>query len=164
MNSNSEETNSVDQWTPCEPGTLTQYATARVESGAKASSMKIAGLSLAVACGLVAVIFSSSLFLPNGGDSNAELPYLGGLACTAVVDSMPDYFEGSLDEETHRKTTKHLLDCPACLAKFEKDAAARGKTVDLTLASTGFSPATQWPLQSTTHSSLAVVSWPKVLR
>ncbi len=160
MNASSENQTNVDKWTQCEPGTLTKCAAAaNVQPLASALPMKIAGLSLAVACGLVALMFSSSLWLPAGDSQNTELPYLGGLTCSTVVDSMPEYFGHELDEQTHRKTTKHLIDCPPCLAKFEREAASRGIKVDLTVASADYSPAMDWPADSFTRSSLAVVSW-----
>lgn len=161
MNASSDNETNVHQWNQCEPGTLTKCAAAAVRPRGSASPMKMAGLSLAVACGLVALMFSAPLFLPSGESQNAELPYLGGLSCATVVESMPEYFEDGLDEQTHRQTTKHLLDCPPCLAKFEREAASRGLEVDLTFASVEYAPAMVWPADPLSNSSLAVVSWPR---
>ncbi len=157
MNANFENHSSDEQWTECEPGVLTNYATS-VRPASSVSTLKITGLSLAVACGMVVIIFSSSLWTPKNEVEQAELPFKGGLTCSSVLESMPSYFDANLDAEMHMLTTKHLLDCPPCLAKFEQEAASRGVEVDVTLVSMNYSPIMDWPAPGELYSSLSVVA------
>lgn len=148
MSSRSEES----KWNECQPGMLSNYASATVKPATTLGTTKIAGLSLAVACGIVVLFFSSRLFTP--GASNNELPYKGGLTCVEVMDSMPRYFDDSMTTELLQRTNQHLVDCGPCRVAFEKEASSRG--VEFQIAS-GYSPVL--PTRPRMYSSLAVVSF-----
>lgn len=151
MTNNVSNQSEESQWSSCRPGMLSSYA-ASVKPTSSAGTTKIAGLSLAVACGIVVLFFSSKLLSPS---TNTDLPFKGGLTCVEVMDSMPRYFDDSMTNDTHLKTNKHLVDCPPCRVAFEAEAKSRG--IKLQLAACDYSPA--MPNRRSLYSSLAVVNF-----
>ncbi|HBE71520.1 MAG TPA: hypothetical protein DDW52_25520 [Planctomycetaceae bacterium] len=121
----------ADAWSQCEPGLLTNRA-----KPTGTPYVRMAGLSAAVACGIVAVVFSAGLLTSSGRTSQA-------LSCTDVIDQESGYFADNLAADERRRVNQHLLVCERCRTHYEKTARAKNVRLDLSLAVLS-APVTNW--------------------
>jgi Putative zinc-finger len=105
---------SKDQWTPCNQGTLEQFA-ARDRSR-KVVRRSVLSLSvLAVLSGGFA-LSQMSVLSGNGPISKAY----GGLSCVETQTRADAFLSNTLPKQSRREVLAHLRDCPACTKKFDE--------------------------------------------
>ena len=105
-------------WRPCSRGILQQVAEVELNRRRKILKLIAGGTALAAVGGGVGL----GVFLDKKqpADKRNGLPMYGGVVCASVMDLMPSFLEGKLDEDMAQRTTVHLMDCLKCRKMYDQ--------------------------------------------
>ena len=117
------------EWSPCPAGELSKMIDTR-RARKRRKVIDRCAVVLASVMGLVAVGgFALGLFTPDPAAAPASI------ACSEVLDHLPEYVRGTLDDSLQQRMATHLDHCPSCHSHYEEllakpsntDAIARGE-------------------------------------
>lgn len=106
------------QWEPCSPGVLHEAAATAPSIHRRALLKLIAGGTVLTAVGGGVAIGLSQAESQTKSNKPGGNPFLGGIACISVLDQMPNYLNGKLDDQITERMTSHLIDCPDCRREY----------------------------------------------
>lgn len=119
------QSNSLDQWEPCQSGQLRQVVRRlkiqrRNRTVAKSGGLTVLLLVLLLGGG---VLYQQSLAPCDHHE--------GGITCSETKSMLPDYIAGKLDHELALKVKAHLAHCPDCGPLYQKMMSAMGQPTAL---------------------------------
>lgn len=124
---NKEESGN-NNWSPCPPGTLMGLSSAlkrreQIRRLQRIATM-VAALLITIAAGNYAINQSSSV---------SSGPSYGGITCTDVGQSLPDFLSGRIDEGVRAKIESHLKQCSICASLARQLKEDQKQSADLQL-------------------------------
>lgn len=111
-----------NNWDPCHPGLI--HEAAQDIAVSRRRLFRILGAGVAV--GAVSIGAGWGLLLSDGKQKSSQsMP--AGIACITVVNHMPDFFSGQIDDKNLKKRiTSHIWRCARCRRIYD-DMRCGGK-------------------------------------
>lgn len=105
-------------WEPCSRGILSEAASAQLR---RRKFLKlIAGGTIVAAASAGGGVGLGVYSISNSVRPKNCLPVVNGIACVSVVELMPNYIKGDLDELVSEQITAHLMKCVSCRDKYSE--------------------------------------------
>ncbi len=102
-------------WEPCSPGTLQEAASVSLNRRLNLLKM-IAGGTVLTVVGVTALCIQANQ--PPNSSKGSSSAFLSGVECNSVIDQMPTYLNGKLDESSTEAMTCHLINCAQCRRQY----------------------------------------------
>lgn len=115
-------TQQEQDWSPCPTGELSKMIDTR-RARKRRKVIDRCAVVLASVMGVVAIGgFALGLFTPDPAAAPASI------ACSEVLDHLPDYVRGTLDDSLQQRMAAHLDHCPSCHSHYEELRADHSST------------------------------------